>query len=112
MLGEGVHRFGQVNQGEVIGHTYRFVNEGKAYLQVEDVQADCGCTVPKWPHKPIAPGDTAQIDVRFSTKGKMGPQRKALHILTNEPEGKRMHRLYLEGEVIMPVVPPPPSNFD
>ena len=40
-----------------------FTNTGKEPLIIEKAKGSCGCTVPEWPKEPIAPGETAKINV-------------------------------------------------
>lgn len=96
--------FGRVAQGEVIRHRFELQNTGNAPLLIRDVKPSCGCTIPEWPEDPIKPGETAEINVRFNTAGKLGKQKKAVTVYTNmDPNG--MQVLYLVGEVYNPLVP-------
>lgn len=38
-------------------------NIGVNPLLIKDVDASCGCTVPKWTTKPILPNETADITI-------------------------------------------------
>ena len=69
--------FGTVNDGEKVKHTYKFKNTGNEPLIIASAKGSCGCTVPKWPSEPIAPGQSGVIDVEFDSKGKPGKQAKA-----------------------------------
>ncbi len=75
--------FGSVKEGEKVRHSYKFKNTGKEPLIISSAKGSCGCTVPKWPSEPIAPGATAQIDVEFDSKGKPGKQTKRVTVLAN-----------------------------
>jgi hypothetical protein len=80
--------FGSVKEGEKVSHTYKFKNAGKEPLVISNAQGSCGCTVPKWPRDPIAPGKTGEIVVEFDTKGKAGDrnQKVTLTANTNPPQ--------------------------
>lgn len=80
--------FGTVQEGEKVSHTYKFKNTGKEPLILSDAKGSCGCTVPKWPREPIAPGASAEIVVEFSTQGKAGNrnQKVTLTANTNPPQ--------------------------
>lgn len=75
--------FGSVKEGEKVKHTYKFKNTGKEPLIISTAKGSCGCTVPKWPSEPIAPGGSGQIDVEFDSKGKPGKQAKRVTVTAN-----------------------------
>lgn len=75
--------FGSVKEGEKVKHTYKFKNTGKEPLIISTAKGSCGCTVPKWPSEPIAPGGTGVIDVEFDSKGKPGKQAKRVTVTAN-----------------------------
>ncbi|MCS7074229.1 MAG: DUF1573 domain-containing protein [Bacteroidia bacterium] len=95
--------FGKVNQGEVVKHTFKFKNTGKADLQIQNAQASCGCTVPNWPKDPIKPGGTGTIEVSFNTAGKSNYQNKTVTITSNAEPSTKI--LYVKGEVVVPAAP-------
>ena len=76
---------------------FTFTNTGEEPLIIIDAKGSCGCTVPKWPKAPIAPGETASLTVEFNTKGKRGQQVKKVTLTanTNPPQTY----LYVKGEV-------------
>lgn len=75
---------------------FTFTNTGDAPLVINQALASCGCTVPSYPKKPIAPGEKGIINVTYNGKGKIpGHFKKTITIRTN---GKTdMTRLYIEG---------------
>lgn len=75
----------------------KFTNTGTEPLVIENARGSCGCTVPEWPKTPIAPGESATIDVRYDTK-RVGKISKSITITTNEESGT--HRLQVIGEVL------------
>ncbi|WP_215223413.1 DUF1573 domain-containing protein [Echinicola shivajiensis] len=78
--------FGDISQGSKVEHTFKFTNTGTEVLKISNVAATCGCTVPKWPKEPIAPGKSAEIKVTFNSAGKMGKQRSIVRIYSNASE--------------------------
>lgn len=80
--------FGTVAEGEKVSHTYKFTNTGSEPLVFSDAKGSCGCTVPKWPREPIAPGKSGEIVVEFNTQGKAGNrnQKVTLTANTNPPQ--------------------------
>ncbi|MEC8853845.1 MAG: DUF1573 domain-containing protein [Bacteroidota bacterium] len=77
------HNFGKINQGESVSHQFVFTNTGQAELIIDNAKGSCGCTVPKWPRKPIAPGESEEIKVTFNSAGKSGKQSKTITLVTN-----------------------------
>jgi hypothetical protein len=86
---EEFHDFGEVQEGEVVEHTFTFTNEGEGPLIISNAQGSCGCTVPDWPRQPIAPGQKGQIKVSFVSTGRAGRQDKRVTLTTNAvPQSK------------------------
>ena len=82
------HDFGTINEGDVVEHTFSFTNTGKAPLVIVSAKGSCGCTVPKWPKEPIAPGATGEMLVKFNSNGKPNLQTKQVTITANTEAGK------------------------
>jgi hypothetical protein len=80
--------FGKINEGEEVKHIYRFKNIGNEELVIANVRATCGCTIPRWERKPLAPGESGEIEVKFNSKNKPGNQIKNVTVTanTNPPE--------------------------
>lgn len=78
--------FGDITQGDKVSHTFTLTNSGASPLIISNVAATCGCTVPKWPKEPIAPGAKAEIQVSFNSAGKMGKQNSVVRIYSNASE--------------------------
>ena len=66
-------------------------------MVITDAQVTCGCTVPVWPKKPIKPGESEEIQVRFNTNGKQNRQQKNITLITNTESGREI--LTLKGMV-------------
>jgi len=80
--------FGTVNEGDVVKHSFLVTNSGKSDLIISNAKASCGCTVPTWPKEAIAPGESAQVQVEFNTKGKPNKQSKTVTLTTNTVKGR------------------------
>lgn len=76
--------------------TFTFTNVGDAPLIINQAVASCGCTVPKYTKKPVAPGQKGTLCVTYNGKGRFpGHFKKTITVRTNgKPE---MTRLYIEG---------------
>lgn len=68
--GESTFNYGTVNEGEVVDYVFKIKNTGNEPLVIKSAKSTCGCTVPKKPEHPIAPGEVADISVKFNTTGK------------------------------------------
>lgn len=75
--------FGEVDEGAVVKHDFKFVNTGKVPLVIQNAHSTCGCTIPDWPKDVIAPGQSSVIKVEFNTKGKSEFQEKPVIITAN-----------------------------
>lgn len=62
------HDFGDVKPESENKTTFTVTNTGDKPLIIEDVSASCGCTTPKKPEGPIAPGESDEIEVVFKPK--------------------------------------------
>lgn len=75
--------FGDIYQGDVVEHTFKFTNTGNQPLLITNIQTSCGCTTPQWPRDPIMPGAKGELKVGFNSAGKMYKQTKVLPIISN-----------------------------
>lgn len=91
-------KFGTINQGEKVEHTYVLTNEGKSDLVIRKVSASCGCTAVQPDKQVIAPGESVNIKTVFNSAGKVGNQNKTVTIITNDPKKSKMI-LWVKGEV-------------
>lgn len=89
--------FGTVSEGEKVSHVYKFTNTGNEPLILSDAKGSCGCTVPKWPREPIAPGQTSEILVEFNSKNKSGARNQKVTITANTNPPQTF--IYLKGQV-------------
>lgn len=92
--------FGQVPDGEKVSHVYKFKNTGSEPLILSNAKGSCGCTVPKWPKEPIAPGEGGEITVEFNSKNKKGKRNQKVTITANTNPAQTV--IYLKGEVLAP----------
>ena len=92
--------FGTIVQGESVVKTYRFTNEGKVDMIISSANGSCGCTIPKWPKRPIKPGQSGKIEVVFNSQGKKGKQTKKVYITANTYPVNNV--IVLKGEVVAP----------
>ena len=89
--------YGNIAKGSDGVRVFEFTNTGDAPLIISDVKSSCGCTVPKKPDGPIAPGASSTIQVKYDTN-RVGPIRKTVTVYSNASEP--MVALKIKGEVL------------
>jgi hypothetical protein len=87
------HDFGEITEGTVAEHIFRFTNTGDAPLIISNAQGSCGCTVPDWPRNPIAPGDQGEIKVSFNSSGRQGKNDKQVTLNANTIPNTRVLKI-------------------
>lgn len=95
-----LQEFGTITQGESVERVFHFTNTGDAQLIITSARGSCGCTVPEWPKKPIAPGQDGTIKVVFNSEGKQGVQHKKVYITANTTPAT--NAVAIKGKVIAP----------
>lgn len=89
--------FGEVTEGEVVAHTYKFKNTGSEPLIISRAKGSCGCTVPKYTTDPVPPGGEGEMVVEFNTRGKKGRKSQKVTITANTNPPQTF--IYIEGKV-------------
>ena len=89
--------YGKIIKGSDGIRVFEFTNTGDAELVVTNVKSSCGCTVPKKPEGPIAPGASGSIEVKYDTN-RVGPIRKIVTVYSNADEP--IKALKIKGEVL------------
>ncbi len=77
------YEFGEVSEGKVVEHKFKFTNTGNVPLTILNARSSCGCTIPEWPEEPVKPGNSGEILVKFNTEMKVGKQKKTIYITAN-----------------------------
>lgn len=92
------YKFDKVKEGEVVETTVKVTNTGKEPLVIVSCKGSCGCTTPKCPTTPIAPGQSADVPIKFDTHGKPGSQSKDVTITANTVPAQTKFRIHGEVE--------------
>ncbi|NWJ50442.1 MAG: DUF1573 domain-containing protein [Bacteroidetes bacterium] len=92
-----VHDFGNIYEGGNGNCDFPFTNDGKEPLIIISVKSSCGCTIPEYPQKPILPGQTEVIKVKYDTQ-RQGPINRTVTIVSNAKNQTVM--LQITGTVI------------
>jgi len=90
--------YGTVNKGENGVREFVFKNSGNAPLIISNVKSTCGCTIPKKPEKPILPGESEKIQVKYDTK-RVGFIRKSITVTSNAASSPTTI-LKIKGQVV------------
>lgn len=89
--------FGEVNEGEKVKYAFKFINDGKNPLIIQDAKPSCGCTVPTYSKDPVAPGGSGEIIAEFDSNGRPGEVSKTITVTANTEPTTTV--LYLKGKV-------------
>lgn len=82
-----MHDFGEVEAEKDVVTEFKVTNTGSRPLIIENVSASCGCTTPKKPEKPIPPGKSDVIEVKFKSKpGQVNEITKTVTVTANTKE--------------------------
>ncbi|MGB0305897.1 MAG: DUF1573 domain-containing protein [Flavobacteriaceae bacterium] len=85
------HDFGTINEGEVVETVFTLTNTGNSDLIILNARGSCGCTVPDYPKdQPIAPGDSAEVTVKFDSNNKPNANNRSVTFTTNTEKGREV----------------------
>ena len=90
--------YGVIQNGSDGERVFNFKNTGTANLIITNIRSSCGCTIPKKPEAPIAPGEASKIIVSYDTK-RIGPFKKIITVSTNQKNSPDI-ALKIEGTVM------------
>lgn len=88
---------GKLVKDQSIEVTFRFKNTGDKALIIENVSAQCGCTIPEKPEQPFAPGQEGIIKAKFNGSGQ-GTISKQIYVKANT-KPLTDHTLTFTGEI-------------
>jgi len=91
--------YGTIEKGADGVRVFEFENTGTAPLVITRVYSSCGCTIPKKPEKPILPGESGVIEVKYDTK-RVGPIRKTITVYSNANEPTKA--IKIKGKIVDP----------
>lgn len=79
-----VHNFGKISVNEGAKHcSFEFKNISDKPVVISNILSSCGCTTPKWPKKPIMPGESGKVEVTYLNDQGPYPFDKALTVYTS-----------------------------
>lgn len=95
---------GRMKQMESRTTTVKVSNAGGGILKIDDVRADCGCTVPELAVKELKPGESTTMTIHFDSKQFNGQVHKMIRISCNDPEHRNYElplTVYVKAMLIM-----------
>lgn len=96
---ERVHDFGAfAEQTDTVQCTMRVVNTGDSAMMITRVVSSCGCTVARYSHEVMQPGDTGTVTITYSARRIPGQFEKKVLVYTNG--SPRKTELTVKGTVI------------
>lgn len=94
---EEVIDYGTITQNENGLRTFKFTNRGTAPIVISKVKTTCGCTVPYYSKKPIQPGESSMINIKYATN-RIGKFSKSITVLSNADTPQK--GLQIKGNVV------------
>jgi hypothetical protein len=95
--------FHSKQQDKEVVAKYKFTNTGSKPVKIQNVQTSCGCTTARLSKTDYAPGESGEIETKFTFSGRTGKQEKAITVATADnpaqPMILKLH-VYIE-EVVM-----------
>jgi hypothetical protein len=108
VVGETSFDFGKIYEDRALTHTFVIKNTGTAPLNIEEVDPDCACTVPKY-DKSIPPGGQGDITLTLKPFSVIHQFKKETKVRLNDPDQPLLH-LTLTG-VAQPFIEIQPSHI-
>ena len=102
------HNYGTIMKGGNGECEFTFKNEGNEPLILSNVKASCGCTTPSYTQKPVMPGQTGTIKVKYNTNN-VGGFSKTVTVTSNAVDNPRVV-LRIKGNVKQDAAPAAPEN--
>lgn len=104
------HQYGTIMKGGNGDCEFVFWNDGDEPLILQSVKASCGCTTPTWTQKPVMPGQSGTIKVRYNTNN-VGGFSKNVTVTSNAVNNDRVV-LKIKGTVKQEQVAQPQQPQD
>lgn len=94
-----LYDLGLIDHDTLLNKQFTIYNDGTENLVIERVESHCGCTLPVYFQKPIAPGDSAYMTVALETRAlEIGYFNKSVDVYTNGSD--KPIPLTLKGEFV------------
>ncbi len=94
-----VNDFGKVKKGtKDLKCTFTYTNTGNDMLFISRVKKSCGCTLPVYSKEPLMPGQSATVEVGYTTTDVLGVFNKKITVFTNAINNAIV--LTIKGEIV------------
>jgi Protein of unknown function (DUF1573) len=91
--------FNSKPQDKEVVAKYKFTNAGSTPIKIENVRTSCGCTTAQLKKTDYAPGESGEIEAKFTFSGRTGKQEKTITVDTTanrqQPTILKLH-VYIE----------------
>lgn len=84
--------YGKIKQNDDGNRSFKFKNTGNSAITIANVKGSCGCTVATKPDKPILPGETAEIGIKYATN-RVGGFSKTVTITSDASMQRKVLRI-------------------
>lgn len=91
--------YGAVPASHTPKHIFELKNTGTNGVWIVRVRKTCGCVVATPSRREVEPGETAEIRVSISLKGRSGRQGKTIYVHTDSRETPLL-KLYARGTIV------------
>ncbi|MEQ1858358.1 MAG: DUF1573 domain-containing protein [Chthoniobacteraceae bacterium] len=79
-----VQEFHRVPDDGHLATKFAFKNTGPGTIKIKRVTSSCGCTSAKLAKNSFAPGESGEIEVKFTFGFRRGPQRKGISVTSDD----------------------------
>jgi hypothetical protein len=98
--------FNSKPQDKEVVAKYKFTNSGHTPIKIENVRTSCGCTTAGLNKNYYAPGESGEIEAKFTFSGRTGKQEKAITVdTTANPQQPTILKLHVYIEETVKVEP-------
>jgi hypothetical protein len=98
--------FNSKPQDKEVVAKYKFTNNGTKPIKIQNVRTSCGCTTAALSKTDYAPGESGEIEARFTFSGRTGKQEKAIMVATSaNPEQPTVLKLHVYIEETVKIEP-------
>jgi len=88
--------FNSKQQDKEVVAKYKFTNTGAKPIKIENVRTSCGCTTAALSKTDYAPGESGEIEAKFTFSGRTGKQEKAIMVTTSaDPQAPTVLKLHV-----------------
>jgi len=78
--------FKVVKEGQEVTEVVFISNNGVEPLKILKVETNCDCLIANLSSPVVAPGDNAQLRIKFLSQGRSGLEKKTITLFTNDPQ--------------------------